>query len=283
MSALTMAAGLRMSLNHYPTLGALTEEASLEATRMVLGLLTAVLLPYGVPFVAGKRISAAIVSAAFGVYVTSSLIPSWKAWVLLAILAAWIASFAYLSAKPKRVMASQQAAAASSPATSKPKTHRLSRASLSVIVAAAVSLLAVSVLVNAHATWHALHELVFNDRIVIVLSGFLIAVFVGHLPTVHISASYSGHSITWEDGLPTVENVGVIIGWFERALIFGFVVSGQIGGAALALTAKSLARYPALERKEISGEYFLVGTFISVLFAILSAIATRISLNLAPI
>jgi len=98
-----------------------------------------------------------------------------------------------------------------------------------------------------------------------------------------ISARYSGQGIKTLLGLPAVDRFGIAMGWFERALVFIFVVSGQVGGAALAVTAKSLARYPALERNEINGEYFLIGTFTSVLVAILGAVITRIALGFSPL
>ena len=130
----------------------------------------------------------------------------------------------------------------------------------------------------------------FFDRILrrndvaITISGLLLAVIVGHEPVVRISTRLSNTQVrTPYAGIQGVDRFGVYLGWFERALVFMFIVGGQPSGAALALTAKSLARFPALERKEISGEYFLAGTFCSVLVAAGAGILTRLCLNLPPI
>jgi hypothetical protein len=243
---------------------------------MVLGLLTAAMLPYSLPSITARHVGNLILSTVLGLYVVSPLLTDWKGPVLLIIMLAWVALLTYWYAR-------QQAATSSpSPITARNNWRPWVVSSL-VIAAAAGTLLAISIIVNIPTTWHALHYVIVNDRVALVRSGFLVTVFVGHFPSVLISARYSGQGIKTLLGLPAVDRFGIAMGWFERALVFIFVVSGQVGGAALAVTAKSLARYPALERNEVNGEYFLIGTFTSVLMAILGAVITRIALGFSPL
>lgn len=66
---------------------------------------------------------------------------------------------------------------------------------------------------------------------------------------------------------------GRIVGPMERWLIFGFALAGSFPAAALAVTAKSLVRFPEISRfpsrvHEVT-EYFLVGSMSSWLLALL--------------
>jgi hypothetical protein len=67
---------------------------------------------------------------------------------------------------------------------------------------------------------------------------------------------------------------GRIIGPMERLLIFSLAISGQPTAAALAISAKSLLRFPELtaganrDTVDSTTEYFLVGSFTSWLFAL---------------
>lgn len=62
---------------------------------------------------------------------------------------------------------------------------------------------------------------------------------------------------------------GAWIGALERVAIFAALVSGWPEGLALTLALKGLGRYPELRHQERPGiaERFLIGTFISVLWA----------------
>jgi hypothetical protein len=264
--------------------------AHLNVTRVVLGLFAAASLPYSLPYVGVSPVVAVAVSAGFGGYVVGPLLREWRGWMLLAVLLVW----AVLLARWRfadRVATSEPILSPNAPSgineASAPGVWRVGRRTVSRLVmtaGAVATLLTFSLMAGASETSHALELAIIDDRISIVLSGFLIAVFVGHWPVVLISSHFSDSKImTWSAGLPIMDRLGIAIGWFERALIFIFVVGGQVDGAALALTAKSLARYPALEREEINGEYFLVGTFSSVLVAMVVAIITRACIGLPPI
>lgn len=82
-------------------------------------------------------------------------------------------------------------------------------------------------------------------------------------------------------GTPSGEETGLrggrLIGPLERTLIFGFVIAGSPGGAAIVAAAKGLLRFPELskegERIHAATEYLLVGSLSSWLYAFaLSAI-----------
>jgi len=70
------------------------------------------------------------------------------------------------------------------------------------------------------------------------------------------------------------DNVGAIIGMLERIVILLLGVLGLYGSIALVLTAKSLARFKQLEKKEFAEKY-LVGTLISLIIAIISLLIMK--------
>lgn len=59
------------------------------------------------------------------------------------------------------------------------------------------------------------------------------------------------------------------IGWLERTAVFATLVAGWPEGLALILGIKGLGRYPELRGGHNPGtaERFIIGTFVSVLFA----------------
>ena len=63
---------------------------------------------------------------------------------------------------------------------------------------------------------------------------------------------------------------GAWIGVLERAAVFAAVVAGWPEGIAIVLAVKSLARYPELQAGAASAaaERFIIGTFVSTLFAV---------------
>lgn len=63
---------------------------------------------------------------------------------------------------------------------------------------------------------------------------------------------------------------GAVIGFLERILILILINIGQFSAIGLVLTAKSIARYEMISKDQEFGEYYLIGTFTSVLSAILA-------------
>lgn len=61
---------------------------------------------------------------------------------------------------------------------------------------------------------------------------------------------------------------GAWIGRLERAAVFATLVAGYPAGLAVAVALKGLARYPELKATTSgAAERFIIGTFVSVLFA----------------
>lgn len=74
----------------------------------------------------------------------------------------------------------------------------------------------------------------------------------------------------------TNENLGALIGTLERILTIIFVGVGSYAAVGFVVAMKSIARHKLLEKKEFA-EYFLAGTMVSLLVAlILGLIVVRL-------
>lgn len=61
---------------------------------------------------------------------------------------------------------------------------------------------------------------------------------------------------------------GEWIGYLERVAVFGALLAGFPEGVAVAMVVKSFARYPEIKASSTgAAERFIIGTFVSVLFA----------------
>lgn len=68
------------------------------------------------------------------------------------------------------------------------------------------------------------------------------------------------------------QNAGRIIGTLERALIVILVILKQYAAIGFVMTAKSITRYDKITKDPAFAEYYLVGTLLSVLIAMLSVL-----------
>lgn len=68
---------------------------------------------------------------------------------------------------------------------------------------------------------------------------------------------------------------GRIIGFLERIFVFLFILINQYTAIGFIIAAKGIVRYPDFGKKSFN-EYILIGTLLSVLFAILFAYITKI-------
>lgn len=64
-------------------------------------------------------------------------------------------------------------------------------------------------------------------------------------------------------------NAGRFIGTLERIIILIFLSIGQYSAIGLVLTAKSIARYERISKEKKFAEYYLLGTLLSTLYAII--------------
>ena len=73
------------------------------------------------------------------------------------------------------------------------------------------------------------------------------------------------------DGLP---RAGATIGILERIFVLTLVLMGQYTSIALVLTAKSITRFEELKQRKFA-EYYLIGTFSSILFSMFIGILAK--------
>lgn len=69
--------------------------------------------------------------------------------------------------------------------------------------------------------------------------------------------------------------LGMYIGWLERLLVLSAILAGSFTAAGLIVAAKSIVRFKKVERSDEFAEYFLIGTFLSILLALAGGLALR--------
>lgn len=67
-------------------------------------------------------------------------------------------------------------------------------------------------------------------------------------------------------------NAGKWIGIAERLILLTLLLQGQYAAMGLLMTAKGLLRFSEKDRQEEKTEYVLIGTLISVVFALITGI-----------
>lgn len=67
---------------------------------------------------------------------------------------------------------------------------------------------------------------------------------------------------------------GKKIGMVERAIILTLALLGEFGTISFVFVAKSMARFEQLKKRQFA-EYYLLGTLLSIFFALLIAIAVQ--------
>ncbi|MEX0994901.1 MAG: hypothetical protein WD599_05190 [Balneolaceae bacterium] len=67
---------------------------------------------------------------------------------------------------------------------------------------------------------------------------------------------------------------GRVIGFLERIFVYLFILLNQYTAIGFIIAAKGIVRYPDFGKKSFS-EYILIGTLLSVLFAMLLAFIVR--------
>lgn len=72
-------------------------------------------------------------------------------------------------------------------------------------------------------------------------------------------------------------NRGRVIGIFERALIYAFVITGQYASIGLIMAAKAFTRFKKLDDQDFA-EYVLIGTLLSAGVAMAVALLVKVSL-----
>ena len=120
------------------------------------------------------------------------------------------------------------------------------------------------------------------DRSLVQLCGFIMAVWVGG-----VLIGYRLEPLVKElSSLPGgFKEAGKLIGTLERSLVYQFVIIGQYSAIGFLLTAKSILRFGEI-KSDADGrkqpEYVLIGTLMSVAWAIAAGLLTLKVLSILP-
>ncbi|MFF0740716.1 hypothetical protein ACFYVL_09970 [Streptomyces sp. NPDC004111] len=133
-------------------------------------------------------------------------------------------------------------------------------------------------------------QVIGDAKVVITVSGLLIAVFGCQRLISRVVRPLIGkikekiESSEFDESVEDFIKAGPHVGWIERFILFAFLVSGNPAAAALVVTAKSLARFPEIQQAEkLVGDYYLLGTLVSVAVALVTSGVTRMALGMPPI
>ena len=241
-----------------------------DLARIAVGVPVASLWPLTVPYLDESRARVTLVAFLSTLYVLAPQIPDVAA--ILLLIAATGASFALWAPDGERPQSG--------------KTHWKGRlvASSPVLAASLLGLMAVA-LINVEQGWQAFEGVMESDHVALAATGLTAAVFLGGAAVAWILRPFTRALEKSEEAerLRGLAYAGRYIGWFERAVLFAFVIGGEPEAAAVALAAKSFARFPTLsEHHRGFAEYFLIGSLASLTIAVAAAAATRAALGIGP-
>jgi hypothetical protein len=239
-----------------------------ELARIAAGLPVASMWPLTVPYLAASRLRVASAAALSALYVLAPQIPSASS--ILLLVAATAVPLA---------LRSSDAGGANAADTS----FGSQLVAFTPVLATVLLGLAAVALVDPEEGRNAVERAVESNEVALSSTGLIAAVFIGGSVVARILTPFtralekSGETAR----LPGLSNAGRYIGWFERAVLFAFVIGGEPEAAAVALAAKSFARFPTLsEHHEGFAEYFLIGSLASLTVATAVAAATRAALGI---
>ena len=72
-----------------------------------------------------------------------------------------------------------------------------------------------------------------------------------------------------------LRGAGMAIGIIERVMVLTFVLVDQYTAITIVFAAKSIARFNELEDRNMA-EYYLIGTLLSITFAMIVGVVTRL-------
>jgi hypothetical protein len=253
--------------------------------RLAEGLVLSVLLPLCFSRVRRSGAATCVLALVYSTYTILPVYDRWQAWiaVLMSAICAPLVRRRLVSSGGGTA-ATAGAGAAEQPAPLAFRTRvaleavRLLRGPYPLLVLPAVFGAAA---LGGATLWRTIWRELCDDRLAVTLNGIAAAVFVGGLVTGLILRRFS--SVT-TGRAQAVLGAGTLLGWLERMLYFLFLLAGQPTAAAFALTAKSAARFPALQRDEEGlAEYYLIGSLSSLVVAVVIALLTRLTLGLAAV
>jgi len=113
------------------------------------------------------------------------------------------------------------------------------------------------------------------DKILVVAGGYIGAIIVGYIVRIVLRKYEKGVKISG------IAGAGFVLGVMERVLILTFVLAGEYTAITIIFAGKSIARFDALKDRKTS-EYYLIGTFLSISFALGIGILVRLVIELLP-
>lgn len=275
----------------------------METARILMGLIVAVFLADSLPVVRRSFIFRIATTLLFGSWAVIPVLVPWKAVLVLSVATFWSCSLRVWEKHSSQGVQSQapmrrpfglrsysmriirrigfEAKAALRRCKRWVKSPQR-RSLLSGVSLALVSAVVVYLAIGPSKFSRLIHGAVESDKLTIVVLGLLSATFVSHEAVARLYALVDKDAPNTRTEIFAFNENYAFIGWLERALVFAFIASGQAAAAALAITAKSLARHQKLENERKFDERFIIGTVVSVLFAILWAVLVRVSLGLKP-
>jgi hypothetical protein len=241
-----------------------------ELARIAVGLPVASLWPLTVPYLARSRARIAVTSLLSALYILAPQVPD-------------LSSFALLGAAVGIPLGLWSPDREEAQITEAPWKKRLAEAT--PLLAFLLLGLIAAALIDFDRTRDAVDEVVSSDRVALASTGLVAAVFLGGSVVAWLLRPFTKDLGTRQEAseLRGLADAGRYIGWFERAVLFAFVIGGEPEAAAVALAAKSFARFPALREHQAGfAEYFLIGSLASVAVAVAVAAATRATLGIGP-
>jgi hypothetical protein len=249
----------------------------MQTVRIAAGLPVATLLPLSLPRVRLSPWLTMIFGAGYAAFILSPTFPDWQFWFLLIVIL-------IVTASARRVANSNPDWVAQTLTKDRTSSWQSTLREAAPILAALIVALAAVLVLGPVTLRHAFHATALNDHIAIVTTGALAAIFVGGILVSFVLTPFTKALSDRDEDLPSLKNAGTYIGWFERALLFAFIYGGQPEAAAVALAAKSFARFPSLsQHHEGFAEYFLLGSLSSITVALAAAVGTRLALGLKPL
>jgi hypothetical protein len=209
-------------------------------------------------------------------FVLAPLLTRWQSWLMLAatLMATSVA---------RRVAARNPDWAAQMQTEDRTTSAGATLRESAPLLACVILVLAAALTYGASQTARIVKEAVTKDDVALMVTGALAAVFVGGILVSFVLTPFTRVLTRQGESPPSLKNAGTYIGWFERGLLFAFIFGGKPEAAAIALAAKSFARFPSLsQHHEGFAEYFLIGSLASVAVALGVAVATRVALGQAP-
>jgi hypothetical protein len=109
-----------------------------------------------------------------------------------------------------------------------------------------------------------------RSAILLVIGGLLVTVFVGSVFVEETIGRVKGlpASSAEAEGTKGAPAGGKIIGVLERTLVYSAVLLGHPEAVALVVAVKSVVRYPDFAKERSFAEYFLIGSLLSLIFAL---------------